>query len=504
MTRRILIEKLKQIDRIEFDVPDPGVYVLSGTNGTGKSALLACLLRLGRPTAFQTAFRSSKISEALDNFQNAKITYEVNNNSVSYQYSGVRWEPTPKRQSKLPSAFGFPSVIFAAADSDRIEPRAEDFVPQRVRDAAPALKAAAIEILSDERFNDLKVINVKRGTGSEAFLLPDNRATNARRRAYFSEKNFSLGELCVLKLLRQLEACPQHSLVLIDELELALHPRAQIKLFEYLKRTSGAKVLTTIFSTHSVSLIKSVDRTKLFFLDRIDGRTQLLKACYPTYALGQLALQEERSPDVALFVEDEQAQLIVQALVRLLLSTDFSGLAKPTISVVPIGPITSVIAFVPRATALLPDSVRTFGLLDQDAYTEFIQPLNVAQNHIELAKIQRIQNKIKFLPWTPEVGIVQFITAALGANERSLRQYFGDQRITFNNIDFAGSAQLNGAQLRRAAKELVGRLTTHIAQVAQRTPERVRQDVAEWFATGCMAGQQAAAIRHLMLPLLRA
>jgi ABC-type lipoprotein export system ATPase subunit len=501
--RRITIEGLKQIDKLIFDVPEPGVHVLSGANGTGKSSLLACLLRLGLPNAFQASFRTSKISTALDNFTNAKITYEVNNSSVRYQHSGVRWEPTPKRESKLVASFGFSSVIFAAANSERIEPRAEDFIPQRVRDASQTLKHAAKLILADAKFDNLKLINVRRGVGAEAFLLPDAQSTTTRRRAYFSEKNFSLGELCVLKLLRQLDTCPDGSLVLIDELELALHPRAQIRLFRHLEEVSRVKTLTTIFSTHSVSLIKSVDRSKLYFVDRIGGRTELIQGCYPTYALGQLALDEERTPDVALFVEDEQAQFIVQSLIRQLLQSDFQGLAKPAVVVVPVGPITSVLAFLPRASSLLPDSVRKHAILDHDAYGEYLAPLEAAGNHIELAKFQRVRNQIGFLPWTPEVGICQDLAANVEQSERALRAYFADNRISIAEVRFQTLTGLTGGPQRRAAKTLVADIVARISEVVQRTPDRVRQDLSDFFATACMAGPQAAALRALLLPLLR-
>ncbi len=502
MPGKIIIERLKQIDRLEFEVPPPGVHVLSGPNGAGKSSLLACLLRLGRSNAFQTSFRTSKVSDALDGFRNASITFEVNSRSVRYQHSGVRWEPTPKRESKLVSAFGFSSVIFAAADSDRIEPRAEDFIPQRVRDASPGLKSAAKLILADVKFDDLKVINVRRGVGAEAFLLPDPQSTTTRRRTYFSEKNFSLGELCVLKLLRQIEASPNNTLVLIDELELALHPRAQVKLFQYLEDVSRQKTLTTIFSTHSVSLIKYVDRSNLYFVDRLGGKTELIRGCYPTYALGQLALSEERSPDLALFVEDEQAQLILQSLLRQLLDSDFQGSAKPAVAVVPVGTISSVIAFLPRASSLLPDTVRKHALLDQDAYAEFVQPLQKAGNHSELAKIQKVQTQIGFLPWTPEVGMCQQLASAQDS-ERRLREYFSDPRISFNVTDFSNLPTQAGPAQRRAAKSLIANLTQHISEVVQRTPERVKQDLADYFATACLSGPQAGSIRALLLPLLR-
>jgi hypothetical protein len=365
------------------------------------------------------------------------------------------------------------------------------------------LKTAANAIFATDKFNDLKVINVRRGVGAQAFLLPDPFSSTQRRRAYFSEKNFSLGELCVLKLLRQLEACPRGSLVLIDELELALHPRAQIGLFRHLQQVSDQKDLTTIFSTHSVSLIKAVARSHLYFLDRIADRTELIKGCYPTYALGQLALSEERSPDVALFVEDEQAQFIVQSLVRLLLDSDFQGLAKPTVSVVPVGPITSVIAFLPRVATLLPNTVTKHALLDQDAYAEYVVPLENAGNHIELAKIQRLRGQLGFLPWTPEVGICEHLADATPQRERELQTYFRDPRINLGIIDLASLLQLTGPAKRRRAKALVTDIVTHISDVSQRTPDRARQDLSDYFATKWMEGPNAAGVRALLLPLMR-
>ena len=380
VTRRITIEKLKQIDQLEFEVPGPGVYVLSGANGSGKSCLLACLLRLGWNNAFPLSFKSSKISKQLDEYSGASVRYEINGASVAYVYSGERWVPVPKSQSKLLRQFGYGAVIYAAANADRIEPRAEDFTPQRVKDAPQPIRDAASKILGDNKFKDLKTINLKRGVGSSAYLLPDGLKSTPKRHAYYSEKNFSLGEICVLKLLRQLENCPHGSLVLIDELELALHPRAQVKLFEHLQAVSQAKNLTTIFSTHSASLIKSCERRHFFFIDRVAGKTTVIAECYPTYALGQIALSEERSPDVVLYVEDDQAKMIIDSLVSILVTKHLSGKSRPTVVVAPIGTFGAVIAFLSRSHSLLPDSIKLFALLDKDVEVESLKDLKASNN----------------------------------------------------------------------------------------------------------------------------
>lgn len=502
MTKRIIIEKIKQIDKLVFDIPPPGVYVLSGINGAGKSCLLSCLLRIGWANAFQLSFRTSKISKSLDNFTGGKVTYEINNSSVTYIYSGERWTPNPKSQSKLLKSFGYGQVIYAAANSERIEPREEDFSPQRVREVSESLRNAAELILGDKKFKHLKEINVRRGVGAEAYLIPDEINTTPKRKAYYSEKNFSLGELCVLKLLRQLENCPHGSMVLIDELELALHPRAQIKLFDYLKSISSEKQLTVIFSTHSANLIKSIDREKLFFIERNGGKTNLVPGCYPTYALGQLALKEERSPDIVLYVEDEQAQNIVSALVSRLLKNELHGKSKPTIVVTPIGTFEAVIAFLTRSQALLPDSVRQFALLDKDVYDDYLKPLKASNNHKELTKIQAVSSKIGYLPWTPEVGLCEHFGKNIEDSERSLRDYFSDNRITLSGIDFSFMHIKTGGDLRKKSKIVFKEIIQEISQVTLKTTERVRQDLSELFADECLASTTSGKIKGLLMPII--
>ncbi|MBN3734832.1 AAA family ATPase [Burkholderia sp. Tr-20390] len=501
MTKQLIIENVKQIDRLVFDIPNPGVHILSGGNGAGKSCLLTCLLRIGRPNAFQTAFLTSKMSDALDPFSGAKITYTVNNNSVAYAYSGERWSPIPKRNSKLLQSFGYASVIYAAANSERIEPRAEDFRPSNVRDASAKLREAAKRILGDEKFEHLKIVNVRRGVGAEAYLMPD-ASSKPKKKIYFSEKNFSLGEICVLKLLRQLDTCPHHSLVLIDELELALHPRAQVGLLRYLEDIAKEKTLTVIFSTHSANLIKYATRENFFFIERVAGKTRVVSECYPTYALGQLALKEERSPDVVVYVEDEQAQFIVDTMIKSLLKSELANKSKPTIVVAPIGTFSSVIAFLGRSKSLLPDTVRQVALLDKDAHDEYVVPLKKSENHAELAKLQAVKDKIKFLPWTPEVGICKLLMSDIGKHESAIRDFFDDGRISFADIDFPRITELSGGQLRKYAKKVVRDLIDEIAKLTLKSQERVRQDISDYFSTASLKGASATKLKELLMPII--
>jgi hypothetical protein len=136
-------------------------------------------------------------------------------------------------------------------------------------------------------------------------------------------------------------------------------------------------------------------------------------------------------------------------------------------------------------------------------YTEYLAPLQAANNHRELAKFQRVETQIGFLPWTPEVGICEQLAANVQQSERDLQTYFHDPRISISDFGLATLATLTGARKRRAAKDLVTGIVVHISQVVQRPPDRARQDLADFFAAACMSGPQSAILRALLLPLMR-
>src|SRR5690606_40171603 len=99
--RKIRITKVKNIESLEFEIPNPGVYVLTGANGSGKTTLLAALNRIGNKNAFANFFKTTPNESKLDFFGESSISYETSNNKVAYNYGNTRWSPTPKSNSKL-------------------------------------------------------------------------------------------------------------------------------------------------------------------------------------------------------------------------------------------------------------------------------------------------------------------------------------------------------------------------------------------------------------------
>ncbi|MGI3184338.1 AAA family ATPase [Nioella aestuarii] len=246
------IRNLKSIQHLEFPIPKSGTWLLTGANGVGKSALLTCLYRINYKDAFRDHFPSSSISRRLVSFENAQVSYQVNKSRVAYRRNRHRWVPRPRSQASLLRKIGFNGVVHIGATADRITPKPEDFNPARSRSANQRIIDLANEVFNTNRFSNLRVVNVTRGV-NEAFVI---RKGHQSPYDYFGEKLLSVGELCVLKLLKRVLALPSQSLILIDELEIALHPTAQARLFSIISRLTSEGNHTAIFSTHSATLLK--------------------------------------------------------------------------------------------------------------------------------------------------------------------------------------------------------------------------------------------------------
>ncbi|MAM57346.1 MAG: ATP-binding protein [Salinicola sp.] len=450
----VKVKNLKSIKELNFSIPSPGVHVLSGTNGIGKTTLLACLRRIGFRNAFPLHFPMSELSERMDNHSQASVEYHINNEVVTYSYSSERWVPRPRRLSKLLSSFGYPNVIYVGATADRITPRPEDFNPNRVTKASGALIAAMNSIFDTQKFDGLRYINLTTGSGNRAYLMQYKQGSVNH---YFSEKNFSLGQLCVLKLLVKIDACPNNSLILIDELELALHPKAQIGLFKHLENVANTKSLTVIFSTHSVSLIKVASRDQLLYIHDNGDNSEVIPRCFPTFALGSIALSEESAPDKAIYVEDEAARLVVDAFCKAAILAKYRNQQSyPTFSVLPLGGFLSVIKFLDRGRSVLPPTTSSYAVLDADVKEETLADWRRRQDYQNLQLVQHAGRNLSYLPFTPECGLVVFLRDYSAEAEELLRAEFGDHRIHVRSQDFENVSMKPGSQQRDQAKTAVG------------------------------------------------
>lgn len=430
---KLRLANIKGIDLLEFSVPPAGVWVLTGRNGTGKSTLLAALLRIRNSYAFQRYYQTSPLANRVDLYENASVTYEINNRSVTYRYGGQRWRATPRSNATILDDFPYPSIEYLEANSDRIEPFADEIRHSRFRDAGQDLKDFLCAVLNDNKWGALKYLNTRRGTGSLAYLIPYREHARAPWN-YYSEKSFSLGELCVLRLAQRLSNVRDDSLILIDEIEMALHPQAQIRLLEALGRFAQAKRLTVVFSTHSASVIKSANRSQLIHLSATQGGLiQVTQKPYPAQILGEVAFDDELNVDFVFFVEDKEAKILFEQIVQKYLQVANLDIRyQPLVKIVPVGGFVQVLEFLKSSSQIFPAHVRRHAVLDEDVQSESLVRAQRSGNQQLLSLFDLARGHLSYLPCTPECGITSMVES--GQMQNYLRESFAGHAVNLERL----------------------------------------------------------------------
>ena len=440
MERKIIISNLKGIGHLEFTFPDKkGVYLLVGANGTGKTTLMTCMHRIGNNYAFARGFRQPKSGSSYDSFANSSIEYVVNDSEKGFNESAIytkkkeRWLPMHRNPNVVFTKFGFSETFFLAANSKRIEPKSDELEDGIIVSIDSNVIETLNHIFGTTKFNNLAKLVLR----SSLNLGPKENEEKTKGKAaiqvkkyddgfyvinndgdYYSEKRFSTGELAIIKLVNHIiKNAKKDALILIDEIEMALHPLVQIQLLYFLNNISKDKNLTIIVGTHSPSLIKRVKKEQIILLsqDVDDSNTIVVNTpCYAARALGYVDFEESARYDYIFFVEDDMARFYLLAMIRRFQEHNKEHF-DAKISVVPVGgyPETARLA-VNTKLQLFPDS-KVYALLDDDAFNADKSPKN------RIADLYRdYSNIIGSLNITPEVHFVQM----LSSNNLDLAQEF--------------------------------------------------------------------------------
>lgn len=476
---KVSITNLKSIKTLEFDVPLQGAYVVTGANGCGKTSLLTALHRMGARNAFQTGLPGGKTANGIDEINNAVIEYEVNGKKVSYRYNNTRWSATPKSNSGLIGK-AFAEVLFLKANASRVEPTPNELKGARKGQADKNLRDFMNVVFDTTKFDNLYQIRLQ-GRNAIAHLI-DCSGTNAKRKSFFSEKAFSLGELCVMRLGQKLLSMVHGGLYIIDEFEMALHPAAQIRLFAEIERLVKAANCTALVSTHSSSLIKSVKRGVIMYLENDDGAVTVHRNIYPTYALQHLTLEEESAPDKLIFVEDVAAKQCIDAMwgQHIQRQQAVGSQSLPTVQTVVIGGYKEVLRFLQRSSSFVPPLTKCMAALDADAEPACMPPTvvqgaSVPQLSVPQGLFHALKSNVVFLPWTPEVGLCELLRSNLKLHLGGIQTYTGLLNLNVSLTSVNSHVGLNGKNQRDTCKLTIDNIAASIAQKKVWSEDRARE-----------------------------
>jgi len=295
---------------VRFTFP---VCVLAGENGSGKSTLLkAAAAAYAQPSDVRRSFYPSTFfpDTPWETVTAAILEYKVQEGTSERDYV-IR---KPSERWRIPESRPRRHVIYQ--DVSRTLPLEATVGYARIAKRA-ATETATSSLAANVRAYYSSIMG---RTYDEARIattdLDDKRGVGVVKVAgkQFSQFHQGAGEDATFDLLALLQNVPATSLVLVDEIEASLHPRAQRRLVHFLLWLARTKHLQVIVSTHSSCVMEELPAEARIFLSRGSDIVHVMYAPTPEYALTRM--DDYVRPDLYIFVEDNESAALAQWIVR--------------------------------------------------------------------------------------------------------------------------------------------------------------------------------------------
>lgn len=289
------------------------IMAVVGENGSGKSTILQCAAAVYETSEQVTRSRYATKSEYASDFfpdtawekiREASIAYEVREGVDKFHDSvrkpGERWRGNPERRAR-PVEY---------IDLSRIVPVSVRRGYARI--AKPQYKEAGA--LSFDEYRLARFSQIMGRTYETARMAKTNadpdRSVSVLTESGFSYSGFhsGAGETTVAEFLEA--DFPKYGLVLIDEIETSLHPRAQRRLIRDLADKCRERELQIILTTHSPYILDELPpEGRAYIIKRSGSPREIVYGVSSEFAMSKM--DDVPHTECDLFVEDERAAVML-------------------------------------------------------------------------------------------------------------------------------------------------------------------------------------------------
>lgn len=302
--RRLTLVKVRQFrDReILFDFP---VTALVGPNGGGKTTILGAaglIYKAVKPRRFFA--KSGKYDASMQDWtiEYDLIDQDLGRTSVQRTASFRRARWNRDSLDREVEVFGVMRTVPATERAELAKALGAGFSARRENELLPEVAAKAEWVLGKQLagFSRLSLDDADRVTLLSAKTPGGN----------YSEFHFGAGEASVIRMILKIEAAPDNSLILIEEIENGLHPVATRRMVEYLLDAAKRKHAQVIFTTHSNEALAPLPGEAIwasFKGEVMQGRLDIQSL---------RTLTGETSALLAVYVEDRFAEAMVSTALR--------------------------------------------------------------------------------------------------------------------------------------------------------------------------------------------
>ncbi len=284
--------------RVRFNFP---IVAVVGENGSGKSTILQAAACAYRNTGGVSWFPSEFFPEtAWDTLRDVRIDYGYKEgghySDGSVRKPTTRWLGQPER----------PKRRVEYIDLSRLQPVGTRVGYARIAKSRHA-EASATDFVEDQVYRLSEIMGRRYDYAKIALSNIDkNREIPVLSKSgnRYSGFHQGSGETTIAELIQS--DLPRYGLILIDEIESSLHPRAQRRLLRDLATKARRQECQIILTTHSPFVLEELPlAARIYILETESGR-EIVSGVSPQFAMTKM--DDERHPECELYVEDVRSE----------------------------------------------------------------------------------------------------------------------------------------------------------------------------------------------------
>lgn len=370
MDLKVHIKNIKNINSCELVLPiEKGIYGLVGANGCGKSTVLSCVA--------QSVFFSSlhNLSE-FDYGEDSLVEFEYAGQHTKWTNSNNAWESDCHGEQRIKfNGMYEGSLFYGTRFNDSLV--VDDLVKNStislddIVDADAYVKKQMSFILHGDLNHYKTLKRIKNKKIAQKANLKNTPYFQEIKGKLISQYKMSSGECLLVSLLhfiynaliRRSLPVDKPILMLIDEIELALHPVAVSRLIDLLNNIiKEHDKLTVVLTSHSPEVIRKISPNNMFMMEVDENNViEVYSPCYPSYAIRDIYMHS--GFDYVILVEDLLAKYVVEKVIQ-----QKALNSGRLINVLPVGGWENVLKFQTMAYATNTFGIGTklFSILDGD------------------------------------------------------------------------------------------------------------------------------------------